>query len=120
LFDREVYGKMDIQDGFADGDVGAEVACIGAGSVDRHGLGTEAASGRVAESVDFVKMASERGAVGESFDAQGTLVDVWEMRLDVEDLLERVVRPIGAVGTRVAAAESHGLGVIHGLGERDG
>jgi hypothetical protein len=34
LLDGEVYGEMDIQDGFADGGVGAEVACVGAGSVD--------------------------------------------------------------------------------------
>jgi hypothetical protein len=34
LFDGEVYGEMDVQDGFADGGVGAEMTCVGAGSVD--------------------------------------------------------------------------------------
>jgi hypothetical protein len=69
--------------------------------------------------VDFVEVTSEGDTVGESFDAQGTLVDVWEMRLCVKGSLERVVRPIDAVGARVAAVESQGLRSIHALVGRD-
>jgi hypothetical protein len=65
--------------------------------------------------VGVVEVASESEAVGKSLDTQGALVDVWEVRLHVEGLLERVVGPIGAVGTRVAAAESQGLRLIHAL-----
>ena len=64
-------------------------------------------------------MASEGKAIGESLDAQGTLVDVWEVCLYVEVSLERVVRPIDAVGTGIAAPESHRLGLIHALGRGD-
>jgi hypothetical protein len=56
--------------------------------------------------VGVVEMASERKTVGESFNAQGTLVDVWAMCLFVEDTLEGIVGPIDAVGTGIAAAES--------------
>jgi hypothetical protein len=76
------------------------------GGVDWHRLGAEAASGLIIELVDLVKMASEGSAVGESFDAQGALVDVWEMCLHVEGSLERVVRPIGTVNAGVTAAGS--------------
>jgi hypothetical protein len=56
--------------------------------------------------VGVVEMASERKTVGESFDAQGTLVDVWAMCLLVEGTFEGIVGPVDAIGTRVAAAES--------------
>jgi hypothetical protein len=72
----------------------------------------------IAELVDFVEMASERGAVGEPFDAQGALMDVWEMCLCVEGPLKGVVRPVDTVGTGVAAAESQELGLVHALGRR--
>jgi hypothetical protein len=32
LFDREVYGEMDVEEGLADGDVGAKVALVGSGT----------------------------------------------------------------------------------------
>jgi hypothetical protein len=69
--------------------------------------------------VDVVEMASESEAVGESFDAQGTLVDVWEVCLYVEVTLKGVVRPIDAVGAGVAATGSQRLGLIHALGGGD-
>ena len=64
-------------------------------------------------------MASEGSAAGESFDAQGTLVDVREVCLRMEGSLERVVRPIGTVDTGIAAAGSQRLGLIHTLGRGD-
>jgi hypothetical protein len=64
-------------------------------------------------------MASERDAVGEPSDAQGTLVDVWEMCLCMEGPLEGVVRPVDAVSTGVASAGSQGLELIHALDGRD-
>jgi hypothetical protein len=118
LFDREVYGEMDVEEGLADGDIGTQVALVGSGTRG-HILGAEAACGRISELVDFVEMASEGDAVGELLGAQGTLVDVWEMRLFVEDSLKGVVGSIDAVGTGIAAAESQGLGLIHALGKRD-
>jgi hypothetical protein len=63
--------------------------------------------------VDFVEMTPKGSVVDESFDAQGTLVDVWEMCLHMEGSLEGVVGPIGAVGTGIAAAESQELGLMH-------
>jgi hypothetical protein len=69
--------------------------------------------------VGVVEMASKRKTVGEPFDAQGALVDVWAMCLLVEGSLEGIVRPVDAVGTRIAAAESQGLRLIHALGRRD-
>jgi hypothetical protein len=51
-------------------------------------------------------VASEGGAAGESFDAQGALVDVREVCLRMEGSLERVVRPVGAVDAGVTAAGS--------------
>jgi hypothetical protein len=70
--------------------------------------------------VGVVEMASERKTVGESFDAQGALMDVREMCLYMEGSLEGIVRPIGAIGTRVAAAESQGLELMHALDGGDG
>jgi hypothetical protein len=67
--------------------------------------------------VDVVEMTPEGETSGESFDTQGTLVDVREMRLYVEGSLEGIVRPVGAIGTRIAAAESQGLGLVHTLDE---
>jgi hypothetical protein len=32
LFNREMYGEMDVEDGLADGDIGAKVTRVGAGS----------------------------------------------------------------------------------------
>jgi hypothetical protein len=89
-----------------DSGLGAEVAHVSAGAFVRHGSGAEAASGRIPEFVGVVKMASERKTVGEPFNAQGALMDVWAMRLFVEGAFEGIVRPIDAVGTGVAAAES--------------
>jgi hypothetical protein len=60
----------------------------------------------VAKSVDLVEMASEGGTVDEPFDAQGTPVDAWEMCLHVKGSLERVVRPIDAMGAGIATAGS--------------
>jgi hypothetical protein len=51
-------------------------------------------------------MASERKTVGEPFDAQGALVDVWAVCLLVEDAFEGIVGPIDAEGAGVTAAES--------------
>jgi hypothetical protein len=76
---------------------------IDMGDVGWHALRMEATGGLVIELVDLVKMSSEGGAVGEPFDAQRALVDVWEVCLHVECSLERIVRPIGAVDARVAA-----------------
>jgi hypothetical protein len=81
-------------------------ADVDMGDVGWHKLGAEVTSGLVIELVDFVEMTSKGSAVGKPFDAQRALVDVWEMCLRVEGPLEGVVRPIGAVGTGVAAAES--------------
>jgi hypothetical protein len=64
----------------------------------------EAASRSVVKLVELVEMASESGTVGEPFDAQGALVDVWEVCLYMEGLLKGVVRPVDAIGTGVAAA----------------
>jgi hypothetical protein len=119
LVDRQMCGEMDGEGGLTDGSLGAKMAHVDAGSVVRHGLGTEAASGWVSEFVGVVEMASERETVGEPFDAQGTLVDVREMCLYVEGSLEGIVRPVGAIGTGVATAESQGLGLMHTLGEGD-
>jgi hypothetical protein len=69
--------------------------------------------------VDLVEVTSEGGAIDEAFDAQGTLVDVGEMRLYVKDSLERVVGPVDAVSAGVAAAGLQGLRLIHVLGESD-
>jgi hypothetical protein len=118
LFGWEVCRKMDVKEGLADGDIGTQVAFVGSGTRG-HILGAEAACGRISELVYFVEMASEGDAVGELLDAQGTLVDVWEMRLFVEDTLKGFVGPIDAVDAGVAAAESQGLGLIHALGKRD-
>jgi hypothetical protein len=111
---------VNIQDGFADSDVGAEMTCVGAGSVDRHDLGAEAVSGRISELVELVEVASKCGVVGELSGTQGALMDVWEMRLYVEGLLKGVVGPVDAVGTGVAAARSEGLGLVHAPDRRDG
>ena len=105
LFGWEMYGEVDVEEGLADGDVGALVTLVGSGTRG-HILGAKAACGSVAKSVELVEMASEGGAAGESFDAQGTLVDVGEMCLRMEDSLERVVGPVGAVCARVTAAGS--------------
>jgi hypothetical protein len=56
--------------------------------------------------VGVVEVTSERKAVGEPFDAQGALVDVWAMCLFVEGAFEGIVGPVDAMGARVAAAES--------------
>jgi hypothetical protein len=63
-------------------------------------------------------MTPEGEASGESLDTQGTLVDVREMRLYMEGSLEGIVRPVGAIGAGIAAAESQGLGLMHALGTR--
>jgi hypothetical protein len=97
---------MDGEGSLADGSLGTEMAHVGAGGVVRHGLGTEAASGWISEFVGVVEVASERKTVGESFGAQGALVDVWTMCLLVEGTFEGIVGPVDAIGTRVAAAES--------------
>jgi hypothetical protein len=110
---------MDGEGSLADSSLGTEMAHMGAGSPVRHGSGTEAASRRVTEFVGVVEMAPEREAVGKPLDAQGALVDVREMCLYVEGSLEGIVRPVGAVGTGVAAAESQRLGLMHTLGEGD-
>jgi hypothetical protein len=106
---------MDGEGSFADGSLGAKMTRVSAGTVVGHGLGTEAASGWVSEFVGVVEMASERKTVGELFDAQGALVDVREVCLYMEGSLEGIVRPIDAIGARVAAAESQGLGLMHML-----
>jgi hypothetical protein len=56
--------------------------------------------------VGVVEVTSECETVGEPFDAQGALMDVWAMCLLVEGALEGIVGPIDAVGTGVAAAKS--------------
>jgi hypothetical protein len=56
--------------------------------------------------VDVVEMASERKTIGESFDAQGALVDMWAMCLLVEGAFEGIVGPVDAIGARVAATKS--------------
>jgi hypothetical protein len=112
---------MNGEGSLADGGLGTEMACVDAGSVVRHSLGAETASGWISEFVGVVEVASERETVGEPFDTQGTLVDVWTVCLLVEGPLERVVRPVGAVGTGVTATRSEGLGLVHALvrkGER--
>jgi hypothetical protein len=106
-------GEMDGEGSLADGSLGAEMTHVSAGSVVRHGLGTEAASGWISELVGVVEVASERKTVGEPFDAQGALVDVWAVCLLVEGAFEGIVGPIDAVGTGVAAVESQGLGLMH-------
>jgi hypothetical protein len=113
-------GEMDGEGSFADGDMGAEVAYMGTGNVVRHILGSEAACGQISKFVDVVEMASERETIGKPFDAQGALMDVWEMCLYVEGSLEGIVRPIDAIGARVATAESQGLGLMHMLDGGDG
>jgi hypothetical protein len=65
-------------------------------------------------------MTPEGEAGGEALDTQGALVDVREMCLCMEGSLEGIVRPIDAVGARVAAAESQGLGLMHTLDGGDG
>jgi hypothetical protein len=65
-------------------------------------------------------MALECGAVGESPDTQGTLMDVREVCLYVEGSFKGVVGPVDAVGAGVAAAGSEGLGLVHALDRRDG
>jgi hypothetical protein len=57
LFDRQMYGEVDVENGLTDGSIGTEVTRVGIGWW--HGLGVEAACGRVSELVDFVEMASE-------------------------------------------------------------
>ena len=64
-----------------------------------------------------MEMASEGKAIGESLDAQGTLVDVWEVCLHVEVSLKGIVRPIDTVGAGIAAAGSQRLGLMHALGK---
>jgi hypothetical protein len=93
-------------------------AGVDGGDIDWHRLGAEAAGGLVVELVDLVEMVSEGGTVGESLDAQGTLVNVWKMCLRVEGSLERVVRPIDTVCAGVVPARSQKLGLEHALGER--
>jgi hypothetical protein len=112
-------GEVDGEGGLADGSLGAEVTHVGAGSAGRHGLRAEATSGWISKLVDVVEMASERKTVGESLDAQGALMDVREVCLDVEGSLEGVERPVGTIGAGVAAAESQGLGLVHMLGGGD-
>jgi hypothetical protein len=119
LLNREVYGEMDVEDGLADGGIGAKVTRVGAGSAGRHGLEAEATSGWVTEFVDLVEMSSEGDAIDEAFDAQGTLVDVGEMHLYVEELLKGVVGPIDTVGTGVTATGSERLGLVHALDRKD-
>jgi hypothetical protein len=97
---------MDGEGSLADGGLGAEMTHVDAGSVVRHGLRTEAASGWISKIVGVVEMASERKTVGEPFDAQGALVDVWAVCLLVEDAFEGIVGPIDAEGAGVTAAES--------------
>jgi hypothetical protein len=63
-------------------------------------------------------MASERDVVGESSDAQRTLVDVWEVRLHVEGSLKGVVRPVDTVGAGITTAGSQGLVLVHRPSER--
>jgi hypothetical protein len=69
--------------------------------------------------VDIVEVASEGKAIGEPLDTQGTLVDVWEVRLLVEYPFKGIVRPVDTVGTGITAADSQGLRLIHALGKRD-
>jgi hypothetical protein len=114
LFSREVYGEMDVEEGLADGDVGTQVALVGS-DTRGHILGAEAACGWISEFVGVVEVASERKTVGEPFNAQGALVDVWAMCLLVEGAFEGIVGPIDAMGTGIAAAESQGLGLMHTL-----
>jgi hypothetical protein len=115
----EMYGKVDVEEGLADSDVGTQVTLVS--SVTRgHGLRAEAACGRISKLVDVVEMTPEGEASGKSFDTQGALVDVREVCLDVEGSLEGVKRPVGAIGTGVTAAESQGLGLMHMLDEGDG
>jgi hypothetical protein len=95
------------------------MAHVGAGTVVWHILGAEAASGRITEFVDLVEMSSEGDAIDEAFDAQGTLVDVGEVRLCVKELLKGIVGPINAVGTGVAVAGSERLGLVHTLDRKD-
>jgi hypothetical protein len=99
-------GEMDSEGSLANGSLGAEVTCVGAGSVVRHGLGTEAASGWVPEFVGVVEVTSERETGGEPLDAQGAVVDMWAMCLFVEGAFEGIVGPVDAMGARIAAAES--------------
>jgi hypothetical protein len=113
-------GEVGDEGSLADGSLGAEMTRVGAGSVVRHGLGTEAACGWISELVGVVEMASERKTVGEPFDAQGALVDVWAVCLLVEDAFKGIVGPIDAVTAGVAAADSYGLGLMHALGRGDG
>jgi hypothetical protein len=70
--------------------------------------------------VDLVEMASERGVVGESSDAQRALMDVWEVRLHVEGSLKGIVGPIDAVSAGIAATGSERLGLVHALDRRGG
>jgi hypothetical protein len=63
-------------------------------------------------------VASEGSAVGESFDAQGALVDMREVCLRVEGTLKGVVRPIDTVDAGVAAAGSQRLVLVHRPVER--
>jgi hypothetical protein len=96
------------------------MAHVGAGSVVRHGSGAEATGGWIPEFVGVVEVASEREAVGEPFDAQGTLVDVQEMSLFVEGSFKGIVGPVGAAGTGIAATGSQRLGLMHTLDGEDG
>jgi hypothetical protein len=91
---------------------------IDTGDVGWHALRTEVTSGLVIELVDLVEITSKGGAVGEPFDAQGTLVDMWEVCLRVEGSLEGVVRPVSAVDTEIVVARSQELGLVHALDER--
>jgi hypothetical protein len=97
-------GEMDGEGSLADGNLGAEMTRMSAGSGVRHGLGSEAAGGRISEFVGIVEVTSERKTIGEPFNAQGALVDVRTMCSLVEGAFEGVVGPIDAVGTGVAAA----------------
>jgi hypothetical protein len=68
--------------------------------------------------VDIVEVASEGKAIGELLDTQGTLVDVWEMRMLVECPFKGVVGPVDTVDTGITAAESQGLVLVHRPSER--
>jgi hypothetical protein len=69
--------------------------------------------------VTLVEMASERGVVSESSDAQGTLMDMREVRLYVEGSLKGVVGPVDAVSAGVMATGSERLGLVHALDRKD-
>jgi hypothetical protein len=112
-------GEMDGEGSLTDGGLGTKMAHVGAGSVVRHGLGTNTTGGWISEFVGVVEMASECKTVGEPFDAQGAVVDVWAMCLFVEGAFEGVVGPIDAVGTGVTTTGSERLGLVHALDRKD-